>query len=244
MSCPIFILACGRRTGSTWVGRLLTSTKQVLVWGESNILSIGLDIAGTWTKDIGHSSDTDLHYFRKHGPQMPMAHLHPFGKNLRRHWATFAENVYLEAAQSEGYPRWGAKEVAWNETSLHFIREFWPDYRVIFLARNFVDVYRSIIGTNWVPTSEDKEKFIQEDWIKHSKLAASLEKNNKERIFRYEDLLVNYSPLLEWCQVSNPTNLDLVHSTRTNPTQADWSVAMPFEQEITNIHKQLGYGRK
>lgn len=238
-SCPIFVLGC-RRSGTTWIQRLITSTKEVLVWGETALISKGLEIFDTWTSDHDRGYDNDLHAFRKGGPQV--AHLHPFARDLQSAWAEMMESSFGRGARREGYPRWGSKEIFWGQCHVDFIRSHWSDYRIVFLTRNFVDCYRSFVGTGWWTMPENKISYINNEWIRTASIVAGIENNDKERHFRYEDLLKDSRPLMEWCGINvSPQQLAFEGGTQANPSPEDWELARPYEQEITDLHRRLGH---
>lgn len=239
---PIFILSC-RRSGTTWIQRLLTSTREVLVWGETNILSLGANMVDTFSRDKDWGNGADLHAFRKVGPDgMFPAHLHPFQRDMDAGWSWMMESVFGMGARREGFPRWGIKDVFWQPPCVEFIRRNWPDYRIIFLTRKFDDTYRSIMGTDWIDTQEARINFIKNEWINTAKMISTFANTDKERHFRYEDLLHDYRPLVTWCGIKNPAMpMQYIGSTRKEPSREAWDVVKPFRQEIDELQKQLGY---
>lgn len=238
---PIFIFPCGGRSGSTWLARLLTSSKQILVWSETHILSqrFGYLNSVAYTYEEPTGKDTDLHYFRKHGTTMWSAALRPFERDFDKNWALMMDNLFGDAAKAEGYERWGLKEVTWTVGDLQFIRDHWEDYRVIFLIRNFMDCYRSAIGTGWLLGDTGRTGFIQE-WLRMaSQINFNHNTQGKERIFKYEHL--DKQTLADWCNITIPGDVPYVGSSSSFIHKQDWNLIYKFIDSINELSVKLSY---
>lgn len=136
MNKPIFILACSPRSGSTWLQRVITSTGQALIWGESTVL---YPWGNLWTLDEGKDPKNphDLHKFRKQKANMWMAILNPLVSDLQRAHKRYMIELYGETAKKEGFSRWGKKETAWAVETIDFLVTAWPKCQIIFLTRRF-----------------------------------------------------------------------------------------------------------
>ncbi len=241
--CPIFILPCGGRSGSTWLARLLTSSKDILVWSETGMLSQRFQylnsVAYTYATDVG--KNTDLHYFRKHGTDMWAAALRPFEEDFNINWALMMNNLFLGGAIKEGYKNWGLKEVNWNTSDIYFIRKYWKDYRIIFLVRNFLDCYRSAIGTGWLLGDAGRIGFIQE-WLRMAgQIVLNSHVKDKERIFKYED--IDLTNLSSWCETKLETNIPYVGSSSAIITLHDWEIISQFLGAINSFSNDFGYSK-
>jgi hypothetical protein len=241
--CPIFILPCGGRSGSTWIARLLTSSKEVLVWTETALLNYRFNylnsVAWTYAEDTG--KDTDLHFFRKHNTKMWAAALRPFEDDLNRHWAKMMDGVFQEAAEREGFKRWGLKEVSWQLDDVMFIRSQWTDYRIIFLVRNFLDCYRSSIGTGWLLGDTGRMWFIRE-WVRMANQISSFQiAEGKERIFKYEEL--NPEEFAKWCGVTEVKKMDYIGASSKIISAHDWKLIKSFSGAIDPLLEKLGYDK-
>lgn len=239
--CPIFILPCGGRSGSTWLARLLTSSKEVLIWAETNLLIQRFqyinNIAYTYAVDTG--KNTDLHYFRKHGTEMWAAALRPFEEDFNKSWSLMMNNLFLNSAIKEGYKNWGLKEVNWNTSDIYFIRKYWKDYRIIFLVRNFLDCYRSAIGTGWLSGDSGRIGFIQE-WLRMGmQINLNTHVHRKEMIFKYEEIDVSH--LGEWCGVTLQNSIPYIGSSAAPIKPHDWEIITPFLGGINSVSNSLGY---
>lgn len=240
--CPIFILPCGGRSGSTWLARLLTSSKEVLVWTETGLLQYRSSYLNSvlWTYSEDTGKDTDLHYFRKHGTNMWAAALRPFEEDFNRHWALMINGVFQESAKKEGFSRWGLKEVDWKIDEVYFIRKNWPDYRIIFLVRNFLDCYRSSIGTGWLAGDAGRVWFIRM-WLQMASQIQFLKLTDKEKIFKYEEL--NKDELAKWCSIKTLEPLNYVGASSKIISNHDWGIIQEFIVGINDLSEKLGYSR-
>lgn len=241
--CPIFILPCGGRSGSTWLARLLTSSKEILIWSETNLLIQRFDyinsVAYTYATDSG--KNTDLHYFRKHGTDMWAAALRPFEEDFNKSWASMMNDLFLNSAIKEGYTNWGLKEVNWTTSDIYFIRKYWENYRIIFLVRSFLDCYRSSIGTGWLLGDSGRIGFIQE-WLRMgSQISLNSHVQGKERIFKYDE--IDIVGLGEWCGTTLKNSIPYVGSSAAVITKHDWEIISNFLGAINVVSNNLGYAR-
>jgi hypothetical protein len=148
-------------------------------------------------------------------------------------------NLFLGSAVKEGYKNWGLKEVNWNTSDIYFIRKYWKDYRIIFLARNFLDCYRSAIGTGWLLGDAGRIGFIQE-WLRMAgQIVLNSHIKDKERIFKYED--IDLTNLSNWCETKLETNIPYVGSSSTIITLHDWEIISQFLGAINSFSNDFGY---
>jgi hypothetical protein len=223
---PIFILAWGGRTGSTWLQRMLTRTGGVLIWGEEGLFSpFHLARRDRWGMTAKPRRDAlDLAEFRRCGTEADMCQLHPDRADFERVWAVMADELFGVAAAREGYPRWGKKEILWDACHVEWILGQWPEARIIYLYRDFLSVYRSHLGRN---CHHGIEHDVLQKWLAHGRRSfdrLSLG-DSRERLVRYESLMVDIAALLEWCGL--PAIADAGSMTVLNSTQAD----LPPEHE-------------
>lgn len=245
MSIPVIILSAGPRTGTTWLARCLTATKEILVWGEPNFFRGLTDFMClnkfSYQDDV--NGKTNLHYFRKNKENMWMAQLRPFEHDLKRHWFRMMQNLLKESAEKEGFARWGVKEIIWSMQHVQFIREHFPDYRLAFITRNFLDYFKSVIGSGWVMNEFGRNNYIAE-WIEQSGLISTMSLDtSKEKIFKYEDLKTNLSSFFEFCEIkSEVPKLDFIGGSSVRQlSKADKDIALPYLPMINMIHSRLDY---
>ena len=259
MSNPVFILACGPRTGSTWLQRVFTSTGEVLIWGESGIL---FPWGMLWTPDKpsqkfcfddrnyeGVHSGRDLHAFRQKGANMWMAVLNPTYSDAFKAHRFYLEKLYGETAKREGYPRWGAKETIWGESTAEFAVNH-SGGKVIFLTRKFEASFTSRFTGKAIQnrTHENDVKLWCERWIKqHTYAFKHLGKENVQYI-HYEKLCDDEKVLLEllrWAGCKNPpdhTQCDAkisYHSSKDPVSEEDKVLIAPYKEEIDASTKRI-----
>lgn len=191
MGDPILLLAASPRSGSTWIQRCLTSTKGVLIWGETafwgfsdnffesfvRVLTPALKRDIMWSPDQDRGNNWDLHELRRSGPDgMWMAVLHPLYSDLLAGLRLFAEETFGKSALREGYPRWGIKETFWNDRYVPLCRLLWPNPQVVYLVRGFDDSFRSRFSPGYsqkVFSREDDIKLFCSQWCEGVESALS-----------------------------------------------------------------------
>jgi len=189
---PIFVLAQAPRTGSTWVQRLLTSTGDVLIWGETSVLLY--PYGDLWSYDDGENPDNphSLKKFRKQKARMWMAVLQPFLSDVLPAYKTMLEELYEKTAKREGFPRWGVKETRWNEKVLDFLNEAWPDSEKVFVVRDFEKVFCSRFKASRVTQGRTRRADILEFcsmWTEQGELILKHQNDPHCIVVRHEDLV-------------------------------------------------------
>lgn len=241
MKIPVFILSAGPRCGTTWLARSLTATNEILIWGEPNFFRAYTEysdlVKHTYEDDT--KSKTNLYYFREHKADMWMAHLRPFEGDLKNNFFEMMQKMLDNSTFKEGFPRWGVKEIIWSMHHVQLIRENFDDYRIIFLTRNFLDYYRSVVGS-WVSNEFGRHNYIAE-WIEQTTIIAYLQMTARERMFKYEDLRASLKSLANFCQVSEPPEVSHIGGSSKNITKKDWDIALPYLPIINALHEQCGY---
>jgi hypothetical protein len=238
---PVFIMSAGWRSGSTMLQRLLTSSGQILVWGESGgALNCLEDMHARYQQMLGSGA----HLFR-----------HGYGGNGDRQWMEFVENPHTESrahnwiasmnppleeingavrglfeayyarpAKNMGYQRWGVKEVQCGIITATYIREIYPLAKFVFLVRNPMDCLLSIKRRNWMDYKEPAQavRYYAETW---RKLASDFRTASFGRYIKYEDLVGNDSVLRE---LENYLEVGGLSRKFVEESRADW---VPENQE-------------
>lgn len=243
MKKPIFILSNGPRCGTTWLARSLTATKEVMIWGEPNFfrgLSDYSDLV-KFTYEDDTDSKTNLHSFHNNKHEMWMAQLRPLESDLKSHWFTMMKKLLDNATAKEGYQRWGVKEIIWNMQHVQYVRDYFDDYCVVFVVRNFVDYFKSLIGSTWVKNEFGRYNYIAE-WIEQTTYIMFSELNtDQEKIFRYEDIKTNLLPLAQFCEISEMPKVDYIGSSSKAITERDWEIISVHLPMINFLHDKCGY---
>ena len=263
---PIFILACSPRSGSTWLQRVITSTEEVLIWGESTVL---YPWGNLWTLDKGNDSKNphDLFRFRERKAKMWMAVLNPFVSDLQKAHKRYMQELYGETALKEGYKRWGKKETAFSEHTIQFLLSAWPKCKIIFLTRRFDAPFTSRFPQGkegnfkaQAGTRANDIKIWCEQAISQHKVAYSID-SPQCRVVKYEDLVEdnykvakenNIKQLLDWLEIKatyNPIQIEQKISC-TNPDgersyrlkrKDDIEAVAPYLKDILDISSEIEY---
>ena len=258
---PVFILACSPRSGSTWLQRIITSTREVMVWGESGYLfPWGVLWSPGEANDKAvlnhfayesHYKAKDLIYFREKKADMWMAVLNPTFEDAFHGHKIALKEIYGKAAKKEGYERWGMKETAWSNATVHFLSSVFPKAKVIFLTRKFEDSWWSRFHYQVVQnaTHENDINIWCEAWIKQHNLALEFVDKLNAKIIHYEDLCEKKNAildLLKWIGCKNP--LDPMqcgrkissHEHNNDPMSTeDEKLLLPYKKEIDDLSKRI-----
>ncbi len=195
--CPVFLLSTTGRTGSTLVQRLITSTHQVMMWGEHGGQLIpsfrqNIELLAQWRarEGAGH-----FELFRERGLDAFIPNINPpLPWFMRGVGAALQESLGGSAADM-GFPRWGFKEIRYDGQEARFLHTVFPKGRFIVLARDPRHVLRSIKSTQWY--GKDPHAFLT-DWATRTvSLLDALPELGPGLLLRYEDLLSNREATLE-----------------------------------------------
>lgn len=151
MEQPIFLFASGWRTGSTLVQRVVSSHKDILIWGENHGLIPVLQEARQTVMGLQEYGSKHLENYQKQGGRAWMAMMNPplreFDEGLRR----LLETYYREPARELGKSRWGFKEVRHTLSVAEFLCQLYPAARVLLLLRHPADCLASARATRVPP---------------------------------------------------------------------------------------------
>jgi hypothetical protein len=203
-SMPIFIFAAGWRSGSTFLQRMIISTHQALIWGETmggiNLLAnaallykdslAGPDDPRSMDGVTGNGGEQFRQFLNagKYGAHKWIANLNPPLETVYEAFRSILKALYANTALQLGYPRWGIKEVQSGIETANFLRLLYPDAKFIFLVRNPLDCLTSIKRRNWIGRANDRNRlrFYATHW---ARLAREFRHADFGYLLRYEDLL-------------------------------------------------------
>jgi len=147
---PIFIFSAGWRSGSTLVQRVISSSGNIVVWGEpfdkSNIVqtlsSTMIPFSENWPPD-------DYYYKNRSKDELYntwIANLYPDMNTLKASHRAFFDTLFCV-----GKERWGVKEVRWGKKEALYLKWLYPNSKLIFLVRNPFNSYLSYssLGSKW-----------------------------------------------------------------------------------------------
>lgn len=184
---PVFVLGCAWRCGSTLLQRLISSSKEVLIWGEQNGFLYKLMSIGDWLEEIRPLTENQRADYERNGFGTWIANLNPspdlYTTNVVR---AFFEAYYSQETQTLGFTRWGFKEVRYDFKSAQFLLKAFPDARVLFLIRPLHEVLASNAVSDFYDCAGGAAG-VTDLWVENTE---SFLENPDERV-----LLVNYADL-------------------------------------------------
>jgi hypothetical protein len=161
----VFVLGF-HRGGATFVQRLLNCHQQVMIWGENGGMLSGLRLVHQAFAEYGYHIDADA-YARF---EDFATHYEPWvspmnGDGLLSQMARFLESLY----KADGAPLvWGFKEIRHgNPQDIDFLRQLFPQARLVLLVRQPWDLLNSQVHVAWSPAqsvdiSEYVDSFTQD----------------------------------------------------------------------------------
>jgi hypothetical protein len=200
---PIFIFSAGWRSGSTLLQRLITSSGQVLIWGEAggalNCLAEAYSRykqmvgPGSSLYPYGYGGNGAEQYYNfmnagRNGVQKWIACMNPPIESIYGVFLEFFDSYYGSPLKKMGYERWGLKEVQSGIATANFLKEIFPNAKFLFVVRNPISCLRSIKMRNWMDRKNYKDGliFYSNVW---KKLSSEFSTANFGMLIRYEDLI-------------------------------------------------------
>lgn len=145
---PVFIFSAGWRSGSTLLQRMLMQhNDDIVIWGEpyhlSNIFESMVGQFRAFTVDWPKKKHFLSKKVQKNLADQWIANLYPDVDYLLNAHRSFLYSLFGEPAKTQGYSRWGVKEVRLTIDHARYVRALYPNARIIFLCRNPLESYRS-----------------------------------------------------------------------------------------------------
>lgn len=166
---PICIASPLRRSGTTLLQRLLTSSPDTLIYGENCATDLHMLTSMLASKEMiflqgKNWRDEQLHSVLNGNVNDWIPDLMPdvdgyvaaYKKmifSLMGHYASFAEKNNREI--------WGMKMPEWNPASLRQIQRLFPDTKIIYIHRNLMDVAKSAKKSEMYFGLNDLHQFCQ-----------------------------------------------------------------------------------
>jgi hypothetical protein len=218
---PIFIFSAGWRSGSTLLQRLLSSSSELLMWGEpydkscliQKLASSFLPFDEYWppqsyfikNRDIGNISN------------LWVANLYPDYEDLYIAHKKFILNLFSDTAVRYGCSRWGVKEVRFGMNEALYLSLLFPKAKFLFLKRDLLSAYISYAGfsqQDWYSEWPHKTAFSAYSFAKHrSRLIKEFKKVSDlvgGMVIDYEDLTsgtFDFQKLESYCDLKINKNI-------------------------------------
>lgn len=216
----VAIFGISQRCGSTLVQRALNLRDDTLVWGENGRLLEHFDNAYNYMRGFCYAGDADRErYFgesRDHS--VFIANMNPpwidVDPVLRRNFKNIFDEIYDKTRY--GVETIGFKEVLHSRSAIELLRVLYPDVRLMFIARNPIDCWRSVHSWNL-----HNVKSWTESWCKN--LIEIKELENDSLFLWYEDMIINrqdIDKLAEFANVDEEQILNLIDAGRVGDTPA------------------------
>jgi len=145
---PIFICSAGWRCGSTVLQRI-ACTEETLIWGEPfdkcSLIQHLVEVLAPFDK---HWPDESF-FLSGRGEDLAekwIANLYPTATCLVDGIYALIDRLFIKPAQSQGYTRWGIKEVRFGYNEIKVMAFLFPRARFLLLSRDLDESYVSYVG--------------------------------------------------------------------------------------------------
>jgi len=233
MNQSIFLFSAGWRSGSTLLQRLISSSNEALIWGESggalnNFADAGIryeQMLGNGGKRFkyGYGGNGEKEYVAFQTSRDKKNHqwcacMNPPWDHIEYAYKNFFNNLYGEPTSDLGYKRWGVKEVLSGIETARFFRRIFPDSKFIFLVRNPFDTILSIKRHDWM--DYDLHPFPLLRCANHWKiLACEFKQADFGLLIRYEDLVNDPSTI---DRIRHYLNIEDISYDFISRSRVDW----------------------
>lgn len=199
---PLFIWAPTTRCGTTLLQRLITSSDELIVYGEFEYYA--MDLINIFTqltrlKDDGQF-DEDRKRYADGELDFWCPHLKPDTEQLQQSVAEHfyrITTIYENTAREDGFERWGLKNPHFPEESLEPLRMLLPRSKHLFIIRNPYDVAESQKGRGWI-SSIDELRETARNWNQNVQgILNQYSNDDRSLIISFNDLIEDQSETVE-----------------------------------------------
>lgn len=210
----LIISASSRRSGSTWVQRIVHNATNIFVWGESfPLVELLTSLYGNFKIDAPvRFQETKSFLASDQDPTAWIANINPPFSNLKN----AVSSLFSEYYDASLHPHYGWKEVHYGRREIDFLRELFPELRIVLLVRNPVDVIMSLIGLNAIGRWEDtlSVPMVCEYWSARTRDYLLLKDLPNILFLRYEDIHSRVQDLLDFAGGSYNEQVDKAINTK------------------------------
>ncbi|MGI9213601.1 MAG: glycosyltransferase 61 family protein, partial [Methylococcaceae bacterium] len=253
---PVFIFAACWRTGSTLVQRLLNTSEQLMIWGEPGYLDLMRRVYEMMTRQTASQEKIWESLLSTGLSDQWVPNLAPKRECTQEALNVFFNHLYYSSA-AELKPScraWGMKEVrAGAMDNTLFIHQIIPDARFIFLFRDPVDCFESVIASNFYRHFEDPlfPMKVYADNMRRILALRDAPPAYDYHILRYEDLIgdewkTTLDSLFEFVGVPHPEMTESVIQGKKlggsiNKMPLPDDVRLQLADLMGSLPGQLGY---
>jgi len=196
---PVFVFAPAARCGITLMQRLLNSSRQIIIYGENNLLVNILP-----HNIFALNTTADQHYRAR---QKLLNGEYDFWSSAIwpdvQQWCgsviksiELLLRMYQDSSAKDGFAKWGIKSPIEDARFCAFYFQTFPASKVIFLYRHIVDVMMSYKSRKWIPTLNECAK-IANKWCRNVSYMLGGDVPGRVMVIRYEDMLANKDEYVE-----------------------------------------------
>lgn len=241
----LIISASSRRSGSTWLQRIIHASSDIFIWGESfpTVELLGTLYTNFLRNQSVQAEETGKFFSSSQDPAAWMANINPPLSDLKAAMAAFFSTYYRSSTK----PMYGWKEVHYGRSELGFIRGIFPETKVILLVRNPVDVAESLSKLGWIGRYEDTQslEMVARLWRERTRDYLSLRNDPGYLLIRYEEIHNRLGEILDFAGGKANEATERALRTIVNGTEAAASLSAEERKMISHICEQemfeLGY---
>jgi len=242
----IFLFSAGWRTGSTLLQRLITTSREVFMWGELHYLGKEYLNLNKQLEDCliqWHNAEHLRQKLDSHIDNVEDANLNPPIEIKNRGFSSFLDTLYYYDDIANAFSGWGWKTVRYGEEMYNFLKNIFPAAYHVFLVRNPYHCLESAKAAGYY----DGNGFRQTVFVYKKLLEEFHAIAMKEKVFviRYEDLIGDIqtrNSLFSYLGIGN-VDLNLLRNTSKSKHAALSNSEIKFVRSQLKIMTEFGYER-
>jgi hypothetical protein len=189
----LFLWGATARCGITLLQRLITSSNEILVFGEDDQVTKRMpeDLRLRGNKSAQAEVSEALNKVKSGDVNFWTSSVLPDFKRYLGHSETYYRNIlelYQQTAEECGFSSWGIKDPDPNWNSIEVIYNWFPEAKHIFLIRNIFDVIKSYKARGWIHSQADLMSIVGK-WNQNVSNFFKLQKGPNLTILRYENIV-------------------------------------------------------